>query len=296
MRAQEKDCPVCHAKPVYAAKMPYCPRCGWQKKQAEAQLRLNLKIAPALFLLLLGVLFLLFYRGGGTHQNRVLIAVFLSFPVLAFVISYTITRRNLKKLLAQPAPSLQPPVAPADSAPGAPASSLPQYEELLNTSPPRRVRMTRRGKFNLSLILIILFVFLSIMLVALVRAWSAAHSFAGFRTREWGMAGFATVLLLILLTQWHTLARERGLLESGAVVPGKVLQKWSGRSASTVSYEFQDDSGQKHRGAGMDYTRKIDEGMTVPVFYDRRNPKRQVIACATYHEVILNETPPAAIS
>jgi hypothetical protein len=284
-----RECPVCHAKPVSAAKIPYCPRCGWQKKQAEAQLRLNLRIAPAIFLLLLALLFLLFFHGNAQHQNRVWIAVFLSFPVIAFLVSYTLTRRNLKKLLAQPAPTFRPPPVSPDSAPAATASVLPRYEALLKTAPPRRLRMTPRGKFNLSLILIIVLVFLSIMLVALYEAWSLTHSFAGFRVREWGMAAFTAVLLLMLLSQWHTQARERDLLRTGEVVGGKVLQKWSGRGASSISYEFQDASGHMHRGAGMDYTGKLEDGMIVPVFYDRRNPRRQAAACATYHEVILND-------
>jgi hypothetical protein len=29
--------------------------------------------------------------------------------------------------------------------------------------------------------------------------------------------------------------------------------------------------------------------MSVPVFYDRENPNRQVPACGTFHEVVLKE-------
>jgi hypothetical protein len=31
--------------------------------------------------------------------------------------------------------------------------------------------------------------------------------------------------------------------------------------------------------------------MSVPVFYDRENPNRQVPACGTFHEVILDDEP-----
>ena len=49
---------------------------------------------------------------------------------------------------------------------------------------------------------------------------------------------------------------------------------------------------EKHVKIGTDYTQKLEEGMLVPVFYDRENPNRQVPACGTFHEVILQEQSP----
>jgi hypothetical protein len=55
---------------------------------------------------------------------------------------------------------------------------------------------------------------------------------------------------------------------------------------SSIEYEFSDYQGQTHRGLGSDRTEKLYEDMTVPVFYDRDNPKRQIAYCATLHEIL----------
>lgn len=149
------------------------------------------------------------------------------------------------------------------------------------------IRMSRRGTFNLALVLVVLLAFVSIMLSQLYKSWAPTKSFAEFQFKEWGMLGFAILLLLILVSQWRVMARERDLLENGDVAPGKIVQKWSSRSASAIKYEFQDSAGETRQQSGTDYSLKLQEGMLVPVFYDRRNPSRQVPACGTYHEVVL---------
>jgi len=286
---RKPECPICHGSAVNAGKLRYCPQCGWQKKETEAQLRLNLRIAPVVFVLMMVLVAVLFFRSGWRQQSGGLIAVFLSFPLIALLASYAVTRRNLRVLLAQPTvPSGGTAHTAAVSAAPLPPASR-QYEALLRTSPPRSVRMSRRGTFNLSLVMVVLVAFVSIMLVQLYKSWAVTKSFADFQLREWGMLGFAILLLLILVSQWRAMARERDLLENGDVAQGKIVQKWSNRSASAIKYEFQDSAGETHRQAGTDYTQKLQEGMSVPVFYDRENPMRQVPACGTYHEVVLPE-------
>ena len=125
----------------------------------------------------------------------------------------------------------------------------------------------------------------------LYKAWAVAHSFAEFGTREWGMAGFAVLLLLLLVSQWRVMDRERDLLANGDVVVAKIVQKFGSRSASAIKYEFEDFAGRKHIKTGTDYTQKLEEGMTVPVFYDRENPDRQVPASGILHEVVLEDKP-----
>jgi hypothetical protein len=288
---RKPECPICHASAVNAGKLRYCPQCGWQKKETEAQLRLNLKIVPFVFGLMVVLVAFLFLRSGWRQQNAGLIGLFLSFPLIALFVSYGITRRNLKILLAQPAP-----VVPASGTSQAAVGSgaqlpalNPKYEAVLRTSPPRAIRLSRRGTFNLSLVLVVLLAFVSIMLAQLYKSWAVTKSFADFQFREWGMMGFALLLLLILVSQWRAMARERDLLENGEVAVGKIVQIWGSRSASAIKYEFQDNSGETHRQTGTDYTQKLQEGMSVPVFYDRENASRQVPACGTYHEVILPE-------
>jgi hypothetical protein len=281
---------MCRAAAVSAGKLTYCPHCGWQKKEAEAQLRLNLKIAPIIFALMTVLLAFLFFRSG-RRQNGGLIGIFLAFPLIALVVSYAITRRNLRILMAQPPPVAQPAgAAPSMSGAGGQAAAIdPRYEELLQMPAPRKVRLSRRGQFNLSLVLVVILVFVSILLVELYRSWAVTKSFDAFHFREWGMLGFALLLLLILMAQWRTVARDRELLQNGDIATARILQKWGNRSASAIKYEYQDGSGEKHIQTGTDYTQKLQEGMRVPVFYDRENPNRQVPACGTYYEVIQRE-------
>jgi hypothetical protein len=151
------------------------------------------------------------------------------------------------------------------------------------------VRLSRRGQFNLSLVVAVVLAFVSILLAELYKSWAVTKSFETFHFREWGMLGFALLLLLILMAQWRTVARDRELLQNGDIATARILQKWGSRSASAIKYEYQDGSGEKHIQTGTDYTQKLMEGMRVPVFYDRENPTRQVPACGTYYEVILRE-------
>jgi hypothetical protein len=280
---------MCHAQAVNAGKLLYCPHCGWQKKQAEAQLRLNLKVAPVVFGLMMAVIGVLFARSAARQQNGWIIALFLTFPLIALAVSYFVTRRNLKILLAQPAPVASGGGdATAIGSGSRRAEKLsPQYDALLRTVPPRSIQMSRRGTFNLSLLLVIMFVFISFMLAELYKSWVITKSFADFHFREWGMLGFTILLLLILVAQWRTVARESELLTNGDVALATITQRWSNRNASAIKYEFQSNGGVSHQNTGTDYTQKLQEGMSVPVFYDRENPSRQVPACGTYYEVIL---------
>lgn len=281
---------MCKAPTVSAGKLRYCANCGWQKDQTERQLRLNLRIVPIAFGAMTLILVVLFARSGArTHGQSWLIGVFLTFPLIALVVSYAVTKRNLKKLLAQPPPTAQAVQARVTSTDSVAREMNPQYQALLRTVAPRRLRMSRRGKFNLSLTLVVLLIFAGIMTVQLFRAWAAAHSFATFGFREWGMAGFGLLLLLMLVWQWRVVDRQRDLLANGEVVVAKITEKFGGRNAAAIKYEFEDFAGRKHVKVGTDYTQKLEPGMSVPVFYDHKNPERQVPVSGTFHEVILQE-------
>lgn len=66
---RKPECPICHAVAVNAGKLRYCPACGWQKKQTETQLRLNLKIAPVIFILMIALVGFLFFAGDGGSRT-----------------------------------------------------------------------------------------------------------------------------------------------------------------------------------------------------------------------------------
>jgi hypothetical protein len=285
-----RECPQCHAQTALAGRTPYCFRCGWQRKQAETQLRMSLKMSPIAFALLLGFILLMFYRGGLQSQGRGVMALFFAIPVIAFLVSYRVTRRNLNRLLAlpPPSPSLD---ATAEASPDATAGigsqgMSPEYQALLDVPPPRRVRMARRATMNLLMPMGIVVIFEAIIVGHLFFTWNRAHSFGIFETRDWAAMVLGVLLLFIPLSAWRAQSRERDLLENGEIALAKVVKQWSVRNGASIVYEFTDSRGEQRRQGGFDYTGKLFEGARVPVFYDRENSKRQVAVCSALHEVV----------
>jgi len=249
---------------------------------------MSLKIAPIGFALLLGFVALLFYRGGLQSQGRGPLALFFAVPLIAFLISYTKTRGNLNRLLALPSPSVDSAaVASSDTATagGSPALSA-EYQALVHIPAPRRVRMARRATMNLLAPMAVVVLFEAIIFGHLFFTWARAHSFAIFETRDWAAMVLGVLLLFIPLSVWRGQARERDLLENGEIAVAKIVKQWSVRNGASIVYEFTDSSGEQRRQGGFDYTGKLYEGASVPVFYDRENPKRQVAACSALHEVV----------
>jgi hypothetical protein len=248
---------------------------------------MSLKMAPIAFVLMLGFVLLFFYRAGSQGRGPVLL--FLIVPLAAFAVSYTTTRKSLKRLLALPAPVV--PFAAGTASDGlndAPTLNLSAaYVALANTPAPRRVRMARRATMNLLMPLAVVAIFELILIGHVFIKWSAVHSFSTFETRDWAALGLGLLLLFIPLSVWRGQSRERELMENGEIAVAKVVKQWSVRNGASIVYEFSDCNGQSRRQGGFDYTGKLCEGASVPVFYDRENPKRQVAACSALHEVVI---------
>jgi hypothetical protein len=250
---------------------------------------MSLKIAPIAFVLLAILVSLFFYRSGWKAQGRGPTALFLAVPIIAFAISYTATRRNLNRLLAQPAPIIPSAVTTGDAI-GTPQATLsPEYQALMNIPAPRTVRMARRATMNLVMPMGVVLIFETILLGHLYFTWAPTHSFAALQTKDWVAMGLAILLLFIPLSLWSAQVRERDLLKNGEIALAKVVKQWSVRNGASIVYEFTDFEGQTRRQGGFDYTGKLYEGTSVPVFYDRGNPKRQVAACSALHEVVTPE-------
>ena len=210
--------------------MAYCPQCGWQRKQTETQLRLNLKIAPFAFAFLMVVVLVFFFRGGWQQQNRLLIALFLSVPVI------TLANQLRYDTAEPPQVAGTPPTAGRVRAsyrcdhqrehPIHLRASTRTPKRLLRTAIPRPtpVHCARESSSYRPWCWKQLCVFMAIMMAELFQILERDAFLRRFSSREWGMIGFVTFLLLILLSQWHSLARERHLLESGQTTIAKVVQ------------------------------------------------------------------------
>jgi hypothetical protein len=288
-------CPRCHGATLLAINKPYCPHCGWNRDVAMANARSSLVMLPIGFVMMGGFVFFMvhFWRFRNPYQ----IAIFCVVPTVGILINYVVMKRALSKLEALPAPTTRSVSNVADGtqvgakdAGGKSSGEIgpsAQDQALLRASRPREIRMAKGGRFSLAVALLAVLLFATIIGVHLYTVWARALSFASFGTKDWVMSGIVALLLLVPWGLWRSQVRECDLLENGEIAMGKILRQWNeDNKGSSIEYEFSDYQGQTHRGLGSDRTEKLYESMTVPVFYDRDNPKRQIAYCTTLHEIV----------
>jgi hypothetical protein len=83
----------------------------------------------------------------------------------------------------------------------------------------------------------------------------------------------------------RSLVQQKWLLSMGEVAMGRVTKQWAARNGSGIRYEFTTPTGETITGMTTDATRQLLPGMSVPIFYDPRQPKKQVALCASFYEV-----------
>jgi hypothetical protein len=284
------QCPVCHATASIASGKPYCPRCGWNRDTAIAQLRSGLKTFPFSILVFWVLAYFFFFRRV-SHFDPIGLVILLVFPSSVMLVAYIFTRRSLNNLLAQPAPTFRPEAASASaddgSSAGEDAAPSAEYQALLRTSRPREIRMSSGGKYGIVMASLMAVGFAAAIGAHLYTLWLPRHSFAGFRNGDWAVGVVALLLGLLPYAVWRGQQTECDLLENGEVALAKITRQWSGKnSSSSIECEFTDFQGQVHKLIAADNSRKLYEGMAVPVFYERDNPNRAVAACATLHTVV----------
>ncbi|MFZ0882062.1 MAG: DUF3592 domain-containing protein [Candidatus Acidiferrales bacterium] len=231
------------------------------------------------------------------------IAFFYAVPAIGITVNYIVAKRAMRRLEALPAPVMRAEATEAFRAPGAdvfasggmsagggPDTAFEPSEQdkaLLRTSRPREIQMATRGKLSVAATALVVATFGTALGMHLYGEWARTLSFATFHGKDWGMVAGFIFLLLLPVGMWRSQVRECDLLENGEVAMGKIVRQWrNDKSNSSVVYEFSDYQGQTHQGTGFDYSGKLYEGMSVPVFYDRDNPKRQIAYCATMHEIV----------
>jgi hypothetical protein len=287
-------CPLCHGATRIAGNKPYCPNCGWNRDAALADVRSSLNSIPIGIFMMGGFVFFLIHFWH--FRNRYQIAIFTVFPAIGILSNYVVSRRSLARLQSLPAPMMHAAAVPTNSyAPpvaGAAKSSAvieptAQQQALLRTSRPREIRMSTRGRVSMSVALLAVLGFAAMFGAHLYTEWARRLSFAAFTPGDWVITAIVALLLLLPFGMWRSQVRECDLLENGEVALATVVGEWRGdKDSSSIEYEFKDFQGETRRGSGFDYTQKLFEGTRVAVFYDRDNPKRQIPACATYHEIV----------
>jgi len=242
--------------------------------------------------------FAAFMVRGWHFRNPMQIAIFCGVPAFGTLVKYIYARKNLATLEAMSAPATRPRAASDDSAFGAnvreagaetdlepSAEANAKYQALLRTARPREIRMSSQGKFGVIAGLLMSLGFTAAIGLHLYTKWVPRQSFGRFEPSDWAMSGFGALLLLLPFGIWRGQKTECDLLENGEVALAKVTRQWTNRNSSSIECEFKDFSGQVHKVIAVDNSKKLLQSMSVPVFYDRDNPKRQVAYCATLHEV-----------
>lgn len=161
-----------------------------------------------------------------------------------------------------------------------------QYDFLVWLPPPRPVRLGFRGKIMLTVVLLVVFFLDAFLLWSLYGLWYGAHSFADFHGPQIFLACLAALIACVPFFVRRGIVRHKNLMENGAVAMARVTGQRNLKSNSIITYEFEDGNGKAISESGPDLTRSLCEGMTVPVFYDAENPKRQVAACASFFEIV----------
>jgi hypothetical protein len=250
---------------------------------------------PISAIMFFGFAYFFFFRRV-RHFDPTGMIVVLAFPAAMLVLSYFLMWRAISKLESLPTPATlatggssdNPDFTSADSAPqSATFEPSAQDQAVLRTSRPREIRMSSQGKFGIVASMIFATGIAAVIALHLYTIWIPTRSFVRFANTDWITLGVAILLALLPYGVWRGQVRECDLLENGEVVLARVTRQWSGsKGASSIECEFTDYQGQFHKLIAADNSKKLYTGMSVPVFYDRDNPKRNVAACASLHEVV----------
>jgi hypothetical protein len=267
----------------------YCPQCGWNREAAEKQTRLLLRLLPVLVILFDAPLIIWIFVG---HAE---VPVLAALGALALVpaILVVLVMRGKVRVGALGARSAQ------STPQGTILASVPrdamieQYAALSEVQRPRPVRMSRQGKMNTAIISITLLLFAGglVAMIALHPAAQAGEAASGASaTLPRSVVYLLPVGLIatIAFAMRRSLAQQRWLLTMGEVAMGRVTKQWTARNGNGIRYDFTTPSGEMISGISTDSARELLVGMSVPIFYDPQNPKKQVASCAAFFEVVLH--------
>lgn len=279
-------CPKCGAAADVAVGTPYCAKCGWNREAAARKLTRVTWLLPALIVVLdlVGII-----GPGFVMHNWPGAILFATLPTLLLGFVYAGARQGLAKLRA-PQGSANLGRDAASFAKTASASvnaeKSEQYDFLVSLPPPRPVRLGARGKITLTVVLLVAFVLDAFLIWNLYGVWYGTRSFADFHGPQIFLASLTALIACVPFFVRRGMVRHKNLMENGAVAMARVTGQKNLKNNSIIAYEFEDANGKIISESGSDLTRSLYEGMTVPVFYDAQNPKRQVAACASFFEIV----------
>jgi len=81
--------------------------------------------------------------------------------------------------------------------------------------------------------------------------------------------------------------RQKLLLADGEIAMARVTKRRASRHGPAIQYEFETQLGRQFSRSAADGSGRLSAGMSVPVFYDSQDPKKQLALCGSLYEVIL---------
>jgi hypothetical protein len=261
----------------------YCPQCGWNRGEAEKQTRLLLRLLPVLVILFDAPLIIWIFIGHAEIPTLAVLGVIAIVPAILVVL---VVRGKVRigsagspqPVTLQSGPSLI--TAPTEEV-------AEQYHVLAELPRPRPVRMSRLGKTNVAVIALALLMFAGVLVVTTVFIKPAG---AGGNIKPPNRIVFvlpAVILGLVVYAMQRSLMQQRQLLSLGELAMARVTRQWIARNGYGIRYEYTTRRGETLSRMGTDSTRQAVVGMTIPVFYDARQPKKQVALCAAFYEIVL---------
>jgi hypothetical protein len=280
----------------------YCPQCGSNRETAEKQTRLLLRLLPVLVMVFDAPLIVWIFIG---HAEAPVLAALGAVALVPAILVVLVVRGKIR-VEALWTPSWQPGTAAtlhsgteSISAPGKRVAE--QYRVLGELLRPRPVRMSRQGKVTITATSVALVAFAgALVAIAVLRpalpSGSAASPAGGLAAppQNYGRPSrpvvYALPLVLIAgigFMMRRSLAQQRRLLALGELAMARVTKQWTARNGNGIRYEFATPAGENFSRMTTDYSRQLFAGMNVPIFYDRRQPKKQVALCAAFYEIVL---------
>lgn len=279
-------CPECGAVAQLAMSTPYCVKCGWNRDGAVRRLTRFAWLLPSLIVLFDGIG--IFGVGMKMHDWPGAI-LFATLPTLLLGFVYAGVRHGLTRLQSPAAAIASGEIGAAAAADAAEAtaakSRFEQYDFLISLPPPRPVKLSRRGKRLLTLLLAFALGMEGFLVWSFYGIWQRAGIVPNSRGAEILMICFMVLVACLPFFVRRGMVRDKNLTENGAVAMGRVTEQKNVKNASLITYEFRDSSSRLISGAGNDLSRSLFPEMTVPVFYDPENSKRNVAACASFFEI-----------
>jgi len=270
----------------------YCPQCGWNRAEAEKQTRLFLRLLPVLVIVFDAPLIAYIFLGRAEAPQLGLLAVLAIVPAILVVIvmrnkvSVEASARRAQGVAGTPSEK-----SSGDSAAAPDQATARLYASLTELQRPRQVRMSRQGKMSTATIVISVLMFAGV-LIAMVLLHPGAPRVppAGQSSIPPRSVVFVIPLCLmaaVVFFMRRSLVQQKWLLSMGEVALGRVTKTWTARNGNGVRYEFTTLTGETLSRTATDATRRLIPGMSLPVFYDPAQPKKQVAICVSFYEVVL---------